>query len=73
MIEVNIFPTQEVSAIGRLFPGSAEFSSAFFLGIKFTTAVFHALGTEDDSQHELYRLSRAGRTDGQFLKMHYES
>ena len=51
--EVNTFPMQEVRAIGLKFAGLLGQFEADFLGIKQTTACFHAQGTEAEDQHAL--------------------
>ena len=63
-MEVKIFPTQDVRAMGLKFPGSSGASFAVPLGIRQITPLFQELGIKPDDQQELYRLPRAGSREG---------
>ena len=66
-MEVNSFPMQEVRAIGLKLAGSLLQVEADDFGINLTTASFHALGTQEELQHALKRLKRAGTREGHLL------
>ena len=59
-MEVNTFPTQEVSAMGLKLHGSSGKAEAELLGISRTSACFHACRIEADDQLALHRSQSAG-------------
>ena len=56
-----------VKAIGRKLAGSDGSLFALTLGMSLMAACFQLLGRVEDSQHWLYRCSRAGVKDGHSL------